>query len=41
MRKFALSFLFVLFVFAQTGCAADSSAEPEPVPDAGGGTAEG
>lgn len=41
MRKLALSLLFTLFVFAQTGCAADSSADPEPVPDAGGGTAEG
>lgn len=41
MRKLALLLLIVLFVFAQTGCAADSSAEPEPVPDAGAGTAEG
>jgi len=41
MRKLALLFLIALFVFAQTGCAADSPADPEPVPDAGGGTAEG
>ncbi|MES1930003.1 periplasmic tail-specific protease [Salinisphaera dokdonensis CL-ES53] len=41
MRKLALLLLIVLFVFTQTGCAADSPADPEPVPDAGGGTAEG
>ena len=41
MRKLALFLLIALFVFAQSGCAADSPADPEPVPDAGGGTAEG
>ena len=41
MRKLALLFLIVLFAFAQTGCAADAPADPEPVPDAGAGTAEG
>ncbi|GAB3675944.1 carboxy terminal-processing peptidase [Salinisphaera aquimarina] len=39
MRKLALSLLLILALFAQTGCASDTS--PEPVPDAGAGTAEG
>ncbi|MES1924963.1 carboxy terminal-processing peptidase [Salinisphaera sp. T31B1] len=39
MHKFALSLLLVLTLFAQAGCASDTS--PEPVPDAGAGHAEG
>jgi len=39
MRKFALSLLLVLTLFAQVGCASDTS--PEPVPDADAGHAEG
>lgn len=41
MRKLALSFLIVLFAIAQIGCAADVPTEPEPVPDAGAGSAAG
>ncbi len=39
MHKFALSLLLILALFAQAGCASDTS--PEPVPDAGAGRAEG
>lgn len=39
MHKFAFSLLLILALFAQAGCASDTS--PEPVPDAGAGRADG
>ena len=39
MHKLALTLLLILTLFAQAGCASDST--PEPVPDAGAGTAKG